>query len=192
MLYEERISMRRRLFHLFLFISIFFTISRGDTLSFNNHEFFYKIAKEWEIAQQSEEEGYYTIILKRAPVIDKKGIEVIPNILIKLIKTSGDSTSSNDIDMFTRTCLLYNAPPEVQNDYSASKKTKLKYQLPITNSYSFNSPYKDDFNSNHTCLYLTALDMKKFGIFICIDSTEEVFQKIENEILEFLKSISML
>ena len=188
---KEGKSMNHNLYRAFLFVSIFFTISHADTLTFNNHKFYYKIAKDWEIAQQSEEGGYYTIILKRSPVVDKNGIEVIPNILIKLIKTTSDSTGSDDIDMFTRTCLLYNAPPEVQSDYSASKKVKLKYRLPIANSYSFNSPYKDNFNSNHTCLYLTALDSNKYGIFICIDSTDEVFKKIENEIVEFLKSISM-
>jgi hypothetical protein len=183
--------MKRFIFRAFIFVSIFFTVSYGDTLTFSNHKFTYGLSKVWEIAQQSEEEGYYTIILKRAPVVDKKGIEVIPNILIKLIKIAGDSTGSDDIEIFTRTCLLYNAPPEVQKDFSASKKTKLKYRLPIANSYAFNSPYKDNFNSNHICLYLTALDLKKLGIFICIDSTDEVFKKIESEIIEFLKSISM-
>jgi hypothetical protein len=184
--------MKHSVYGFLVFISILFSVSGGQTITFNHHKFAYKISKDWEVSQQSEEGGYYTILLKRSPIIDKNKVEVIPNILIKLIKVADDSKDSdNDIMMFTQTCLLYNAPPEVRDDFVASKNKEIKYMLPIANSYSFNSPYKDKFNSNHTCLYLTAFDSKKYGIFICIDSTEEVFATIENEVTDFLKSISM-
>jgi hypothetical protein len=165
----------------------------GETVRFNKHDFTYQISKEWEVEKRTNEEGDLTITLKRAPIVGKNKIEVIPTITIMLMKTFADSKNSdNDIMMFTQTCLVFHAPQEVRRDFAASKRRNtIKYHLPVPNSYAFNAPYKDDDNAKHICMYMTAFDPQKYGAFICIDATEEAFAKIEHEIKEFLNSISM-
>jgi hypothetical protein len=180
--------MKYSIFWLFFLCSI----ATGETIRFNKHDFTYQISRQWEVEKRTNEEGDLTITLTRAPLKGKNQIEAIPTITIMLMRTFADPKNSEyDILMYTQTCLVFHAPPEVRRDFAASKKRNpIKYHLPVPNSYAFNAPYKDDDNARHTNLYLTALDPKKYGIFICIDATDEAFAKIEREIIDFLSSIN--
>lgn len=169
--------------------------SFADTLSFDNHTFVYQLDKKWKVFSNSSDEGYLQIVFKRIGIKDSKGVEVIPNAVIKLIKTSsGDAVPDGltPIQMFTSVALLRMAPPEVMDDFKNSKDISKEYGLHFEHCYGFNSPYRDGFNENHTCLYFTIYDEQKYGVFILFDSTEEVYKKIKQEVSSFLKSITMI
>ena len=136
-------------------------------------------------------EGFYDIIYKRIPIKDSKGIEVIPNLIIKLVKISSDNSGSSDVEIFTATSLINFAPPEVLDDFKKSNNLAKDYGLSAKNSFVFNSPYVDGFNARHTCLYFTIYRKEKYGVFICVDSTEEIFKMIKQEITSFIKSIKI-
>jgi len=162
----------------------------ADTLYFNNHKLSYELSKKWKVFSKTPSEGYLDVIYKRTPIKDSRGIQVIPNLVIKLIKIVPDpSRDSTNIEMFTTICLLNFAPPEVLNDYKNSRDLAPEFGLDPQNSFGFNSPYFDKFGSNHICLYFIVYDKERYGLFILIDSTEEVFPKIKNEVTTFLRSI---
>jgi hypothetical protein len=183
---------------LFSFVCVSMVMAQSDTVQFVGHQFVYQLDKTWEVASHSNQEGFLDILYKRTPIKDSKGIEVIPNLIIKLVKiASVDSNKStkdsvNEIDMFTGVCLLNYAPPEVMQDYKHSKNLATDYRLTLSNSYGFNSPYTDNFKVRHTCLYFTVYDKDRYGVFICIDSTEEIFNKVKLEITNFLHSLKMI
>jgi hypothetical protein len=170
------------------------TNAMTDTLLIDGHSFEYKIADAWRISERHSDSGYTTVILKRFPIIDKRNIRVIPNIMIKLVKVQlTDHTMSSNPDtslfMFTGLSIMNFAPPEVYRDWGNPNNQVSKFRIPWQYSYTFNSPYRDSFFSRHVCLYLTAFDERRFGVLIIIDSTEEVFPLIESEVTAFLRSI---
>jgi hypothetical protein len=183
-------------------IYIFFAsiaAAQSDTVDFDRHQFIYQLSRNWQVSSRSPSECCLDIIYKREPIIDSQGIEVIPNLWIKLIKILSKtskrpvSDSVKAIDIFTMVCLLNYAPIEVFADYRHSKNLAPEYGLSDTNSYGFNSPYSDStFKARHICLYFTMYDRERYGVFLLIDSTEEVFDKVKTEVTRFTKSIKII
>ncbi len=186
-----------RLLILLTLISVSIVVPQTDTVRFDGHEFIYQLSSHWKRSSSSPSEAYLDILYKREPIRDSKGIAVIPNLIIKLIRIVPDTsrrTASDSvrlIDMFTGVCLLNYAPPEVFRDYRKSKNIAREYGITDTNSYGFNSPYSDNFGAKHTCLYFTMYERDRFGLFLCIDSTEEVFEKVKPEVMKFLRSMQI-
>jgi len=183
---------------LIFFIAIFLNIALGAELKVRTGTFFYNLSSEWH--SLPPDSNNYTsdikaLLFKRNEIADSKGVKVIPNILIKVMSSEGSSKdSTNDsqkIDIVTRLFLMNNAPPEVLEDYknSKGKKTPINFSLPLTNYYIFDSPYKDNFKELHKCLYITFFKKDKIAGMILIDSTKEIYSKIQKEVEQFLKSI---
>jgi len=170
----------------------------GSELRIGKSKIIYNLDPNWKINQMDSTEGIKFCIFKRKPITDSNNIDVIPNILIKVFRIHPkeifiDNPDSNmvELDLMTRVLLLNNAPLEVMEEYDESKNKEKKYDIPYRPSYIFVSNYKDNFNEPHDCFYITLMKPNTTGAFIIIDSTQETFIKIENEIQEFINSISL-
>ncbi len=181
--------MKRLIILSFIYISV--AVAQTDTLRFGQHKFIYQLSDAWGAPKRSQSQGYLDISYKRAVIFDSKRVKIIPNLLIKLVKLNLDTLTSDSggINIFTEASILKFAPPEVLDDYKQNINLASEYGLNIKNSYGFNSPYTDGYKTRHTCLYFTIFDEKRYGVFICLDSTEEVFEKIRSEVKKFLESI---
>jgi hypothetical protein len=179
---------------LILTVFVMTSLSYGDTLQFVNHKFVYQLDKKWKVFSRNSNEAYLDIVFKRDGIKDSKGMEVIPNAVIKLIRieSSSEKDTLSPIKVFTAVALLNFAPPEVMEDFKNSRNIGPEYGLSFEQSYGFNSPYYDNFNENHTCLYFTIYDEQRYGVFLMIDSTEEIYKKIKKEIVSFIKSVKLI
>ena len=120
-------------------------------------------------------------------------------ILIKLYQIN-NLKSSNKIksdsvalDKFTKQILRYDAPPLVIKEYEGSRKKKpIKYEIPYKPSHGFLIKYNDfTYNVPHESYYITMIKKNKLGVLIVIDATQDVFKIIDDEISDFLKSLTI-
>jgi hypothetical protein len=170
----------------------------GAELKIGESRIEYNLSTKWKSFHADSSEGIKVIGFKREGIIDRKGIKVIPNLLIKIFKVvpnesyiDNPDTNLFALDMMTRVVLMNDAPPIVLKEYKESKCKEKKFKLNHELSYNFISNYKDDFDEIHDCYYVTLMVPNKTGALIIIDTTHEVFQKIIPEIEQFLSTLKL-
>ncbi len=152
---------------------------------FSGHKIAFNIPGEkiWKAAQKRvpRRGSQGIVVLKRKVIIDDKGNKIIPNIGITLTKLS-DKTTFNEFAVLNMSMMMQNA--KIVKFVENSEYLLSIEQAAITYfKYSYGG-------IDHKVIF-SQMMYENIGIVVICDATDGVFDEVEGEFKEFIKSINI-